>query len=169
MTREGGGRSGGALLHATLLQAAIVHCHSIEDVKEALALIQGDLKIGCAAPAEIMRAPFNVERPVRCGSARQSKDAFAGVTGVQVILIRYNGCSQIRIGQRTGRAQIICVACKLQVPIGADHPSVKGRPIKAHREWECDRAGAIIAMHAQIGNAGRDGVTGGSGGEIATR
>ena len=35
-----------------------------------------------------MRAPFDVERPVRRGAAGQSKDAFTRITGVQVVLIR---------------------------------------------------------------------------------
>src|SRR5207249_6650797 len=128
-----------------------VYCHPIEDVEEAwLVLIEGYLKVGCAAPAEIMRAPFNVEGPVRCGAADQRQDAYAGVPGVQIILIRDNGVAQIVIGQRTGPAQICRIAYKLQVPIEADYPTVKVRPVKAHRERKRDGAGAIITMNTQI-------------------
>ncbi len=154
------------MLHAAFFGAAVVHCRPIEDVKEALALIESYLKVSCACPAEIMRAPFHVERPVRRGAARQSKDAFAAVTGVQVILIRHDGCAQIRIGQRTGRAKICGIACKLHVAIGADHRAVKGRAVKAHREREGDGAGAIIAMNAQIVYARSDRVPSRGGGEI---
>ena len=168
VTRKGCGRSDGASLHAALFQAAIVYGHPVEHVKEALVLVERYLKVGCAGPAEIVRAPFDIERPVRRGAVGYTEDAFAGVTGVQVVLIRQKSCDQTWIWQRTGHAKIRVVAYKLQVPVGAHHPTVKSHPVKAHRERERDGAGAIVAMNAQIGHARSDRVPSRSSGEIGT-
>jgi len=56
------------LLHAAFFRAAIINSHPIEDVKEALALIERHFKVGRATSTKIMRAPFNVKGAVRRGA-----------------------------------------------------------------------------------------------------
>ncbi len=66
-----------------------------------------------------MRAPFNVERPVRRGAGDHSKDAFARVTGVQVVLIRQNGHVKKRTRQGlTASGERSLTADKVQGAIG---------------------------------------------------
>src|SRR6476660_2465025 len=101
--------------------------------------------------------PLDVVLPVRRGARDRGEDAAAvrpcGApaqtdVGAQVVLKRQDRCAEVSIWQGANVAQIIGIACKLQVAIGADNAAGKGLVVHADREWERNTGSAIIAMVA---------------------
>jgi len=118
LTRERRGTGvGAASLHAAYFRAAMVSRGLMKDVKGArIAFMELDCKVGCAAPAKITRAPFNVKVPVGRSPGDRSEHAAAAwesravgryLIRAQVVLVWEDSHLEIRIRQRTTVTQTI--------------------------------------------------------------
>jgi hypothetical protein len=64
---------------------------TVDHVKAALPLVQSQLKVGIAAPGEVLRAPFNVKDTVRGRATYRCEYAEAAVHQVQVVPVWEDG------------------------------------------------------------------------------
>jgi hypothetical protein len=130
--------------------------HAIDDVETRLPFVESHLEIQIIFRFIINSSPFYIEDSVRRRAVCRHEDPISGKVGAQIIPVREDRRAEVCIGQ-TGVEIIVIGSGELQVAVGADNGAGVGLAVERAGEREQDGSGVVVAMVANIGDAGHEG------------
>ena len=116
---------------------AVTHC-AVDHVKACLPLVQSQLKVGTAAPREVLRPPLDVEDAVGRSATYRGEYAEPAIDQIQVVPIRED---RVVVGEPrqtlVGEGRI--GGCELRVAVGRQIDAGEALVVQGVREWQARR------------------------------
>jgi len=148
-------KNGIVSLHSSCGTCVAVGKRAINDIEAALPLIQPQLKVGTAAPREVLRPPLDVEDAVGSSATYRCKDAEPTVDQIQVVPVRIDRVGHSRLRQAAVAKDARPVG-KVRLTVGVEPHLSEDLVVQGERERQRDLDHRIIPVITYIRRAWHD-------------